>query len=72
MKATLEFNLPEEKEEHEDALKGTEWKWALEEVISYLRNETKHVDHTVEEYKVLDAVWDKIVKIMEERDLRFS
>lgn len=72
MKATLEFSLPEEKEEHEDALKGTEWKWALEEVISYLRNETKHVDHTAEEYRTLDAVWDKIVKIMEERDLRFS
>lgn len=72
MKATLEFDLPEEKEDHCDALKGSEWKWAVDDIINYLRNETKHVDHTVEEYNTLDAVWDKIVKILEERDLRLG
>jgi hypothetical protein len=71
MKAKLEFDLPEEKEEHEDALKGSEWKWAMNDVVNYLRNETKHVDHTAEEYRILDVVWDKIIEVMQERDLRF-
>lgn len=31
-KVTLEFNLPEEREEFEDAVKGAEYKWVLEEI----------------------------------------
>lgn len=32
MKATLTFNLPEEHEEHEDAINGSKYKYQLDEV----------------------------------------
>lgn len=32
MKAKLEFDLPEEREEHEDALNGTKYKLQLEDI----------------------------------------
>lgn len=32
MKAILEFNLPEEREEHEDALNGVKYKCQLDEI----------------------------------------
>jgi hypothetical protein len=69
MKAILEFTLPEEQHEHQDALQGSTWKWAVDDIINYLRNETKHVDHTVEEYQILDAVRERISEILEGRGL---
>jgi hypothetical protein len=69
MKAILEFTLPEESHEHQDALRGSEWKWAVDDIISYLRNETKHVDHSAEEYRILDAVRERMAEILKERGL---
>lgn len=70
MKATLEFKLPEEQHEHQDALRGSEWKWAVDDLFNYLRSEIKHVDHSAEEYNMLEAVRDKLSTILEDRDLR--
>jgi hemerythrin-like domain-containing protein len=70
MKATLEFKLPEEQHEHEDALKGSDWRWAVGDLTNYLRNELKHVDHSAEEYAIFDKVRDQLSTILEERDLR--
>lgn len=69
MKAILEFTLPEEQHEHQDAIQGSLWKWAINDISNYLRNEAKHVDHTVEEYQILDAVRERLAEILEERGL---
>lgn len=42
MKAILEFNLPEEREEHELALKGGSWRNVVWELDCKLRNYLKH------------------------------
>ena len=42
MKAVLEFQLPEETEEHQNALKGTLYKGALQEMDNYFRNKIKY------------------------------
>ena len=42
MKATLEFNLPEEEQEHRDAIEGTSWKLAVWDLDQILRNALKH------------------------------
>jgi hypothetical protein len=42
MKATLSFSLPEEKVDHLDALNGTQWKIAVNELDQLLRNWLKH------------------------------
>lgn len=69
MKAILEFNLPEEQQEHQDALQGSLWKWAVDDITSHLRNESKHVDHSVEEYQILDAIRERVAEILRERGL---
>lgn len=70
MKAILEFNLPEDQEALQDAQKGSDWKFAVDDLFNYLRNETKHADHSDEEYAVFDKVREKMAEILEERDLR--
>lgn len=42
MKATLEFNLPEEEPELRDAMNGTLWRGALMAVEETLRSRLKH------------------------------
>ena len=69
MKAILEFTIPEEQHEHMDALQGSTWKWAVDDIINYLRKESKHVDHTVEEYKILDAARERVAEILKDRGL---
>jgi hypothetical protein len=70
MKATLEFNLPEDDEALTDARKGSDWRWAVDDLFNYLRSEIKHADHTAEEYNILEVVREKMSEILEERDLR--
>ncbi len=41
-KAILEFNLPEESEEHYCALYGSRYRYAITEFDEYLRNSLKH------------------------------
>ena len=70
MKATLEFNLPQDDEALTEARQGSDWKWAVDDLFNYLRSETKHADHSAEEYAVFDKVREKMSQILEERDLR--
>ena len=42
MKATLEFNLPEEREEFETSVNAYRYKSALWELDNYLRGKIKH------------------------------
>lgn len=70
MKATLEFDLPEEAELHRDALQGSEWRWAMDALASYLRNETKHGEHSAEEYRIYDAVRERLFQILDDHGLR--
>lgn len=42
MKATLQFNLPDETTEHLDALHGTDWKMVAWSLDNTLRNWQKH------------------------------
>lgn len=40
--AYLQFRLPDEEAEHNDALQGAEWRRVAEEFDLWLRNEIKH------------------------------
>jgi hypothetical protein len=55
MKATLEFSLPEDQPEFNNAIKGGDWKHVCWEMDQYLRRNTKYAsDDTNEE--VLQAL----------------
>ena len=65
MKATLEYNLPEEAPEHMDALNGTGWKLVVLNVDNLCRQALKHGHHL----KSADAALEEIRRtIREEMD----
>ena len=41
-KATLTFNLPEEDQEHQDAVDGTLWRIVVVELLDHLREKRKY------------------------------
>jgi hypothetical protein len=60
VKAILEFNLPEEKEDHETAIRGTDYKIALEDMDNYFRNRLKYEDLSEETRKTLQDARDHL------------
>ena len=56
MKATLEFNLPEEKHEHDLAVASPELYAALCDIDSYLRNKIKHSNSSDEVKSFADTI----------------
>ena len=61
MKATLTFDLPEENEEHMNAVQGGSYKAALSELDQRLRAKTKHSE---DPSPVYDEVRDWLHEIM--------
>jgi hypothetical protein len=69
MKATLEFHLPEDDEALTDARQGSDWKFAMGELLSYLRNQIKHGENTVEELRTVEKVRARVIEILDDRGL---
>ena len=66
MKIILEFDLPEETEEHRNALHGLDYLCVLQELDNWLRNLSKYRDiHSV---NVID-VRNRITKLCDERNV---
>ena len=63
MKATLEFNLPEEHDEHLNALQGLSWQMVLFEIDQELRSTVKYEDSEQDaDYaqKIRDIIYEKM------------
>jgi hypothetical protein len=60
MKAILKFTLPEEQEEHHDALNGWRYKLAINQLDEWLRSLSKHQD--IEDVPV-NKVRDKLAEL---------
>jgi hypothetical protein len=61
MKATLTFTLPREKDEFEQAQKGTTYLCALDEIRNLLRNEVKY-----DGKKTVDELYTEVCEILSE------
>lgn len=69
MKATLEFSLPEEQEEHKLAIEGSCWMSSMHDLDEWLRSIEKHTDiHTVE----IGVVRKKLYEILDNNQLSFD
>ena len=55
MKATLEFNLPEETNEHRAAVQALDWKYVVVDMDEYFRSQLKYQELHVEVDKALRA-----------------
>ena len=63
MKATLEFNLPEEWDEHRVAVQGMDWQMVLFEIDQELRSTVKDEDSEQNaDYaqKIRDMIYEKM------------
>lgn len=73
VKATLEFNLPEDNVEFKDATNGTSWKLTLWEMDQYLRSQLKYNDKlTQEQHDILQEARDKLHELKNEAGLSFD
>ena len=70
MKATLEFNLPEDQYEFNTAIKGGGWKHVCWEMDQYLRKEIKYNDSLSEEQlRVYEGVREELYGFMNENNV---
>lgn len=69
MKAILEFSLPEDDAALTDARQGSDWKFAVDDLLNYLRSQIKHGDHTAEEYRTFERVRERLIEILDDRGL---
>lgn len=60
-KVTLEFALPEEKEEFATCNNASEYRAALYEFANYLRNQLKYSDLTEKEQVIFEEIRDKFL-----------
>jgi len=72
MKATLEFNLPEETEEFKMASCALNLVCVINEIEDYLREQIKHNDKITEEQLiVIEQVRDKLQDEIDYQGIRF-
>ena len=71
MKATLEFNLPEEHDEHLNALHGLSWQMVLFEIDQKLRSTVKY-DDSEQDADYAQKIRDMIYEKMADRGLTWS
>ena len=68
MKAILEFNLPEDKEEFDVASRGMDWALVAWHIDDFIRNKIKYEQDRDD---VLQLVRDKLNCLMEEKGLKY-
>ena len=59
-KATLEFNLPEERDEFRDAQNGGTWRMILQDVDNQLRNVVKYGEPKEALAKTTQGAYDQV------------
>ncbi len=69
MKATLEFDLPEEEEELHDALHGIDWKNAVWRIDQYLRDKLKYGHSFKSADEAMETIRHEIRSILEGYEL---
>ena len=68
MKAILEFNLPEDKEEFDAASKGMDWALLAWDIDQFMRNKIKYDQ---DRDGILQLVRDRLNFNMEEKGLQY-
>jgi hypothetical protein len=72
MKATLEFNLPDEQSEFESAVNGHLYKHVVWDIDNYLRSKLKYSDLTDTEYTIYDDIRTVLWEFINAEKLNFD
>ena len=70
MTATLQFSLPDEQEEFQCAVDGSEWKSAMDDMSNWLRAKLKYEELTPEQDAAYEEARKHLFTILEERGLQ--
>ena len=68
MKSTIEFNLPEERNEFDTFLAGSKYHSVLWELYNWLRSQWKYDAGDIDG-DVAEVVWQKVCDLMEEEEV---
>ena len=69
MKAILEFSIPEDDDALTDARQGSDWKFAMGDLLNHLRGRIKHGDNTADELRIFESIQSEVVEILRDRGL---
>ncbi len=69
MKAVLEFNLPEEQQEFNQASNAVNYLVALEDFSQYIRGRIKYEENPEVIKKELDIIWGKFFEILADNNV---
>lgn len=75
MKAILEYNLPEDRDDFELATKGSKWYGVVWEIDQWLRAQYKYMpdeEYSEDRYKTYVETRDKLREIMNENGVNFE
>jgi hypothetical protein len=67
--ATLTFSLPEEQEEFDRAVQGSDWRMVVEDLDAHLRSRLRHEDLSEDVHAALDRARTHLYGLLEERGL---
>jgi hypothetical protein len=67
--ATLTFSLPEEQEEFDRAVKGSDWRMVVEDLDAHLRSRLRHEDLSEDVHAALDRARTHLYELLEGRQL---
>jgi hypothetical protein len=69
MKATLEFNLPEDQKDHYDAINGSQFKYCIQEMDEELRGWLKYGHEFKSAGEALEAARKHLHQLIRDNDL---
>jgi hypothetical protein len=69
MTATLTFSLPEEQEEFDRAVQGSDWRMIVEDLEAHLQSRLKHEDLSEDVAVALDRARQHLFTLIAERGL---
>jgi hypothetical protein len=72
MKATLEFNLPEDQAEHYCAIKGADMLNVLWELKAELRSMLKYGEITSEQYDIVEQIQTFLLSSLNDNDINLD
>jgi len=72
MKATLEFNLPEEQAEHYCAIKGADMLNVLWELKAELRSMLKYGELSKQQYEIVEKIQDFLIHSLNDNDVNLD
>jgi hypothetical protein len=67
--ATLTFTLPEEQEEFDRAVQGSDWRMVVEDLDAHLRSRLRHEDLSEDAHAALDRARTHLYELLEGRQL---